>query len=222
MRSPLDPRAWLRRVRRSREENRPAALPTEPLLLVPFFFPTGMGVVDALGRQLAGRLTVEVGRRPPGFDPEAAYDTRRGQYDSRRLLGELLRCYPTPGKVLGVTDVDLFIPVLTFVFGEAQLGGTVALVSTHRLDPVRYGLPADPALLQERLLKEAVHELGHTWNLRHCDDAACVMASSSVVEAIDLKSARYCRVCRERWLRVRDGAGGRPRGPSGDRRKARV
>lgn len=201
MTSPLDPRRWFRRARR--ESPLPPVVQPVPLELVPFFFPTGMGVVDALGRRLASGLAVEVVRRPPGFDPEVAYDSRRGQYDSRKLLGELLRCHPGEGKVLGLTDVDLFIPVLTFVFGEAQLGGRAAVISSHRLDPVRYGLPPDSGLFRRRLLKEAVHELGHTWSLRHCDDGRCAMASSSVVEAIDLKSETYCRSCRERWIRSR-------------------
>ena len=134
--------------------------------------------------------------RPPRFDPETAFDQSRGQYNSRSLLGQLLReARPGPARVLGVTGVDLFIPVLTYVFGEAQLGGTAAVVSTHRLDGERYGLPPDPERLRQRLVKEAVHEIGHTCGLVHCHEHRCVMGSSTYVEEIDLKDARFCARC---------------------------
>jgi len=94
-----------------------------------------------------------------------------------------------------VTEVDLFIPILTFVFGEAQLGDTGALVSTHRLRPEFYGMPNDPELLRVRLLKEALHELGHTLGLQHCPDYLCVMSASHSVERIDLKRAGFCKAC---------------------------
>ncbi len=91
--------------------------------------------------------------------------------------------------------MDLYIPVLTFVFGEAQLSDGGAVVSTHRLRQEFYGLPADLELLRERLLKEALHELGHTYGLRHCPDYLCVMSSSNGVERIDLKRAEFCPAC---------------------------
>lgn len=149
---------------------------------------------------LAGRLTevfgLAVEERLPGFDPEVAYDPSRGQYNSRVFLAELLRTTPPrASRVLGVTTVDLFIPVLTYVFGEAQLDGRAAVVSLHRLDNEVYGLPPDPDLLFERLVKEAVHELGHTYNLVHCHQDRCVMASSTFVDGIDLKSYRFCGRC---------------------------
>lgn len=106
------------------------------------------------------------------------------------------RTAPDDVRLLGVTMVDLYIPILTFVFGEAQLQGKCALVSAHRLHQEFYGLPADPELLHSRLLKEAVHELGHTLALSHCDDYACVMSASHGVEWIDLKTAHLCSACR--------------------------
>ena len=112
---------------------------------------------------------------PPSFDPELAFDSSRGQYNSRILLAQLLR-EPRPGRPRGAhprrSGVDLFIPVLTFVFGEAQLGDRAAVVSAYRLDNQLYGLPPSPDLLFERLVKEAVHELGHTYGLLHCHDDA--------------------------------------------------
>lgn len=91
--------------------------------------------------------------------------------------------------------MDLYIPVLTFVFGEAQLTNGGAVVSTHRLRQEFYGLPADSDLLHDRLLKESLHELGHTYGLRHCPDYTCVMSSSNGVERVDLKSADFCPLC---------------------------
>ena len=91
--------------------------------------------------------------------------------------------------------MDLYIPVLTFVFGEAQLADGGAVVSTHRLRQEFYGLPANPELLHVRLLKEALHELGHTYGLRHCPDYTCVMSASNGVERIDLKQAEFCTHC---------------------------
>jgi archaemetzincin len=101
-------------------------------------------------------------------------------------------------RVLGVTAADLYIPILTFVFGEAQVGGPCAVVSLHRLRQEFYGLPPDPELLQQRLLKEAVHELGHTMSLTHCEDYSCVMAASHAVEWIDMKEAGLCELCHSR------------------------
>ncbi len=100
-------------------------------------------------------------------------------------------------KMLGVTEVDLFIPILTFVFGEAQLKGIGAVVSTRRLHNRFYGLPEDREATTDRLLKEAVHELGHTFGLIHCVQNKCVMNSSTYVENIDQKPAELCPLCQK-------------------------
>jgi archaemetzincin len=112
------------------------------------------------------------------------------------------------GRLLGITDVDLFIPVLTFVFGEAQLEGPAAVVSVARLSH------DDPEVTAGRLSREAVHELGHTFGLRHCANLeggwrprACVMARSPSVRAVDAKGLRLCGDCRERYRLVQqDGS----------------
>ena len=128
-------------------------------------------------------------------DCDAVFDTRRQQYNSTEILARLLEMPHPPGKIVGVTDMDLFIPILTFVFGEALLNGDAAVVSYHRLRNEFYGLPADNDLLEERLLKEIVHELGHTYGLIHCPRYDCVMHSSTYVEEIDIKSAFFCPDC---------------------------
>jgi archaemetzincin len=110
----------------------------------------------------------------------------------------IARSGPPQGKVLGVTDADLFIPILTFVFGEAQLGGRSAVVSTARL--AEPGLP-DERIVMERLAKESVHEMGHVFGLLHCDVPGCVMGRSSSVRDVDKKRGDLCPTCRERIAR---------------------
>lgn len=137
-------------------------------------------------------VTIERAR----LDLARAYDSSRLQNNSTALLAQILECGEAPsGKRIVVVDVDLFIPVLTFVFGEAQLGGIAAIVSTHRLSNPFYGLPPDPQLLLQRLGKEIVHELGHTFGLYHCRHFECVMRSSTYVEEIDLKRVWPCAGC---------------------------
>ena len=126
--------------------------------------------------------------------PEDAYDARRKQWSSTRILSWLVRSAPD-GKVLGVTDVDLFIPILTFVFGEAQVGGRAAVVSTARL--AEPGLP-DERIVLERLAKESVHEVGHVFGLLHCETPGCVMGRSSSVRDVDRKRGHLCAACRGR------------------------
>lgn len=168
----------------------------EVLHLVPLYWGDRAGLLQPLAERLVTIFGAEVRHHAPRFDPEEAFDASRGQYNSRMLLSQLLReGRHRGGKILGITSVDLFIPVLTFVFGEAQLDGVAAIVSVNRLDPSAYGLPADPGQLLQRLIKEAVHELGHTYALAHCSDGRCVMASSTYVEQIDLKEDRFCDRC---------------------------
>lgn len=132
------------------------------------------------------------------MDIDAALDSSRKQYHSTELLANLVSL-PERGeqRVLGITPYDLFIPVLTFVFGQAQLNNRAALFSTFRLHNEFYGMPHAAETLQSRCLKEALHELGHTFGLRHCLELPCVMNSSTYVEDIDLKPADFCLPCRE-------------------------
>jgi archaemetzincin len=135
--------------------------------------------------------------RPATLDISFALDARRNQYYSTAVLDRLDRTGDPDARVLGVTACDLFVPVLTFVFGEAQLDGKCAVVSMARLSDEFYGLPAREDLLRQRLVKEAGHELGHTFGLRHCADWRCVMASSHAVERLDVKGAAFCARCRK-------------------------
>jgi len=161
-----------------------------------------LGLLDELAAGLARTLRTSIHVRTEPIDAKFAYDEMRGQMYATAVLKSLAGFEPRSGlRRLVVTTGDLFVPVLTFVFGEAQLGGSSAIVSLCRLDEAFYGLPRRQKLLAERLLTEALHELGHTFGLRHCDDWECVMASSHSVERIDLKHS-YCDDCRAEVRRV--------------------
>ncbi len=134
--------------------------------------------------------------------PDYALDAVRQQYNSNRILKSLLEFCPPDGlKILGVTHVDLFSPIFSFVFGEAQFGGKCTVISSFRLGAELQDnpMPGCPTLIS-RLEKEAIHELGHTFGLRHCADPDCVMHYSSGLECADRKFAYFCAACRDMVL----------------------
>ncbi len=151
--------------------------------------------LGGLAVRVAETFRMECRVRPERLEVAFARDRYRNQYYSTAILQALQPLVETGARLLAVTSVDLYVPVLTFVFGEAQLSGLCAVVSLHRLREEFYGLPAREDLMRARLVKEAVHELGHTFGLRHCDDWRCVMTSSHAVERLDVKSADFCVGC---------------------------
>ena len=131
-----------------------------------------------------------------------AYDAERRQYGSIPVLDMLLRQYPPDAsKLLAVTERDLFIPVLTFVFGQAQLGGLVGVVSLARLRQEFYGLPPDGEVFLARAYKEALHETGHLFGLVHCAERECAMSLATTVRQIDMKDDALCASCGARLRR---------------------
>ncbi len=160
-------------------------------------------VAESIEKELAARV------RRVSFDltPEVFYDAARRQYHSTRILKELLQTFPADAsKAIGIVPFDLFIPILTFVFGEAQLDGKVGIVSTARLEQPFYGMPPNVPLLHRRLIKEIKHELGHTFGLLHCPDRSCVMSLAGNVTDVDRKGLTFCRGCKERVRAARDAA----------------
>ncbi len=151
---------------------------------------------NGCGRRCARNSVCPRKSSRPALDPAFALHAERQQFHSSEILAAMQRYINgDTWRLLGVTERDLYIPILTFVFGEAQMGGAGAIVSYHRLTQEFYGLPHDLDLLANRLLIESVHELGHTLHLTHCDDFRCAMAPSHAVEWIDIKDSGFCEEC---------------------------
>jgi len=128
--------------------------------------------------------------------PEYAYDERRSQYNSKLILKNLIqRCPKNTLKFMGITEVDLFVPILKYVFGVAQMEGPCSVISIHRLRPEFYEQPPNPGLYVDRIKKTALHELGHSLGLTHCRDRSCVMYSSYNIEDTDYKKTLLCPTC---------------------------
>ena len=147
-------------------------------------------------KELNRRFRSDISLLALGLDVEGAYSEERAQFFSSQIIARSTELTGTvPGKVLLITEVDLFVPVLTFVFGEAQLNGKHSLVSVCRLHEEFYSGISDDELLFQRTMKEILHELGHCFGLLHCIDWDCVMHSSQGIEEVDIKGNFYCKVC---------------------------
>ena len=128
--------------------------------------------------------------------PSYAYNPDRKQYYSTMILKELCGWVKKDSiRTIGVTNLDLYIPIFTFVFGEAQLGSHCAIISLNRLRQEYYGLPQDDELFLSRVEKEAIHELAHTFGLTHCYDVNCIMHASYTIGDTDVKSIQFCALC---------------------------
>jgi len=134
--------------------------------------------------------------------PAQFFNPTRGQWISNQVLGyaAVLRERLGVDALLLVVNGDGYVPGLNFVFGHALLGGGVGVVYTERLRPEYYGAQPDQRLYLARLLKEALHELGHGFGLDHCPNPRCVMSFSNSILEVDRKEPRYCRVCALRLL----------------------
>ena len=129
---------------------------------------------------------------------EEFYDQNRRQYDGNRLLKVIDELeYPDNVKKMGLFRVDLYIPILTYIFGQAIYRGNSGIVSLYRLRNEQYGLESDNELLTSRFRKVILHELGHTFGLKHCIVPNCVMRSSTYVEDIDQKQRHFCTKCQQ-------------------------
>ena len=157
------------------------------------------GIMEKLEDGVGDIFHCRVETRAGPSDLSQAYDPERKQYSSSRLLASLGKA-ETEERVVGVADVDIYVPRLNFVFGEADMLSGTAIVSLCRLRQEYYGLAPDEALFLERASKEIVHELGHTFGLGHCPNNKCVMHFSNSLADTDLKEAHFCNMCRPKII----------------------
>jgi len=159
-------------------------------------------VIDWLRNDLTKVFNKQVfiGKGMP--EPDDAYDKKRNQYLSTSILNSIMkqREYASYEKILGIVDHDLFVPELNFVFGQAS--PKAAIISLTRLRQTFYRLPEDQHLFRQRVLTEAVHELGHTFGLEHCGNSRCVMFFSNSLIDTDRKGSGFCPSCKNKLQKL--------------------
>jgi len=168
----------------------------QSITLIPFGY-----FEDTFLRRIAEAVNHEfhitVKLREGYLDLSEFYDPVRRQYDGTKLLKEIDSHFSSDSeKTLGLFSVDLFIPILTYIFGQAYLNGRSGVASLYRLNNERYGMTSNEKFILDRFTKEVIHELGHAFGLIHCHIPTCVMRASTYVEDIDQKSASLCLKCR--------------------------
>ncbi|OGN95060.1 MAG: hypothetical protein A2Z75_02735 [Chloroflexi bacterium RBG_13_50_10] len=159
-------------------------------------------ILETLKERLNETFGCPVDITPEAIGLEPAYDSKRQQYLASKLLSRLKKSIVAEDeKALGIVDVDLYAPGLNFIFGQADIAAGVALISLCRLRQEYYGLPSDEALFPDRAIKEAVHELGHTFGLGHCSNYKCVMHFSNSLADTDQKQAAFCSRCHPKLIK---------------------
>ncbi|MCL4501265.1 MAG: peptidase M54 [Deltaproteobacteria bacterium] len=149
-----------------------------------------------MAKALAEFLPLSVQLLPPKHLPMQTYHVQREQNHSTRLLEYLLDDGDLePFQILGITAADLYIPIFTFVFGEAQLDGRAAIISIFRPSGGAGGSLPSKAVFLGRLLKLSLHELGHSFGVGHCQQPGCLMGFSANLEKLDLKPLAFCQYC---------------------------
>ena len=153
------------------------------------------GLLDYLSGQIEKIIPYSVKMGESISKPDYAYNRERDQYKSDLILRNLQKLNLPGDKILGIVDLDLYTSGLNFIFGQAVVGGKVALIALPRLRQEFYGLTEDKRLYYTRVLKEAIHELGHTFGLTHCKDIRCVMHFSNSLANTDYKREKFCKKC---------------------------
>jgi archaemetzincin len=153
--------------------------------------------LDTLKTPLATKFPWFTVKTVPTLEnPKEAYDSGREQYHSTRILvmleEEVQRA--RVDRLLGVTCHDIYVPGMNFVFGEARLPGRAGIISTYRLQARSSN---ESNVFHQRVLKEAIHELGHMVGLKHCPDEGCVMHFSERLADTDRKQSEFCQECKE-------------------------
>lgn len=167
------------------------------LFLAPIVFSNKI-LLDRIIKTLQQTYRTKVSKINLSINTESLYSSERRQYYSTGFIEQSInQTQNIDGKIIMITELDVYVPVLTFLFGEAQLNGKHSIVSVFRLHEEFYSGITDNELLFERTLKEVLHELGHNFGLIHCQDWDCVMHSSNSVEEVDIKGIGYCNNCKK-------------------------
>lgn len=168
------------------------------LFVAPIEF-SNVTLLNSILKELVSVFHVKVSLINLPINFSDSYSKEREQYFSTQLIADAIKYTDgIEGKVLLLAEFDLFVPVFTYVFGEAQLNGKHSIVSVCRLHEEFYSGNSNEQLLLERSMKEILHELGHTFGLLHCRDWDCVMHTSMGIEEIDLKGNGFCKNCTAR------------------------
>lgn len=164
-------------------------------------------VIDKISSDLLSLFGLPLDVRHCSLDLSSFYNPGRRQYDANLILKKVSALAPRGAyKTIGLLRVDLFIPILTYIFGQSVLNGNTGIVSLYRLRNELYGLQQDDRLLTERFRKVVIHELGHSFGLIHCLNPSCIMRSSTYVEDLDQKKLGFCNKCTEELnFRIRSG-----------------
>ena len=165
-----------------------------------------MDFVEKIAREIARVFASPVHIEFSHMDLNEFYDPIRRQYNANSILNTIDSRSPELHlKNIGIFKVDLFIPILTYIFGQAALNGSAGVASLYRLRNEHYGIKKDENLLLERFTKVIIHELGHMFGLIHCKNPICVMRSSTYVEDIDQKNQNFCIQCRSSIVHLSPG-----------------
>jgi archaemetzincin len=152
--------------------------------------------VHVVAAHLQTFLEIPVDILEPREVPADAFLHHRQQFDAGIILQHLAQLpYPGHSRIVGLTNVDLCIPILTHVYGEAEVGGRAAVISIFRLRQNEDGTNAPLDQYYERLAKVALHEIGHTLSIYHCEDPRCVMRYSPGVRHLDEVELFFCERC---------------------------
>jgi len=151
-------------------------------------------LIEQISEELRSQLRIVTDTHLPLGIPKEFRDAYRDQYSVERILKFLNE--KVQGKVLALTDSDIFASDMNFVYGQAQMSGNSAVLSTFRLRPEFYRKRPDNSILFERSVKEAVHEVGHLLGLKHCLNNKCVMNFSPTIFDVDKKQKYFCDECK--------------------------
>lgn len=160
-------------------------------------------VLDIMAGDISREFQVRVTIKECSIDLSSFYNPARRQYDGNQILKAVELLHPSPDfKTMGLFRVDLYIPILTYIFGQAQLRGNTGIASLYRLKNELYGLDQNRILLINRFRKVVIHEMGHMFGLIHCQNPICIMRSSTYVEDIDQKENHFCPACSNALLEL--------------------